>query len=346
MSNKDTPAWYFSGEESKVLGIKIARLDYADSVDINDIRKVLLDGEFDLLRIKLNASDRNSFSLLDTLNIPFYALNISNLYSIDLDKLVYPVYNPDVLHYEKYDVSKRDLLEKLIREIYKEVPGTYYINPLSEKLQHSGELEAMVDYTLSYDENFDKSKTTFFIKHADEYIGFFSIRLYDNHSEGNLFGILPEFRSKKYAHDIIRFIMQYLHDTGRKYFEVNIQLHNLPSLNTHITLGYKPVKALLNIHINSLLTKTQMKPVVRKFVFKDIFIIIEIVKLYLETINKTTLVMTAFRQSFSESLIKGNEYKLEVNVPYNNPNDILAVVKFYSQDQFCSFIYVWFSPQR
>ncbi len=200
----------------------------------------------------------------------------------------------------------------------------------------------MVKYTIDKSKDSEDSSITYFIKNEKEYIGFFNIRIYKQHAEGNLFGILEDFRGKEFAHDIINFIMQLLFDNNKKYFDVNIQLHNLPSLNTHISLGYKPIKALLNVHISSLLSKSIIEPIKQMVIYNYEINFIELITRNFKKEISKKMNLVNFKHCFADSLKLENEYELITSIPYKTKDEIYIVSKFENSEGIKSFIHLVF----
>lgn len=256
---------YFSKKESEILGVKVGRLDFVEDINTNQLLKEIVNNEYDLLRLRLSASNRNILLTLNELNIPYNILNITTLYKNSIKDINFSLeYNPS-LEFEEYTNSHKSILKNLIQKTFNDIPGTYYINPYLDHIIKGKEIEAISEYLFTFT---TPDKKAWLVKYEDHFIGFASMLIFDEYTEGVLYGILPEYRSKNFFEDFLLFSLNYLRENNKKYVLSYVQFQNIQSNRAHLNVKCVYYKPILNIHINSLLSYSYKESIIYKFIFK------------------------------------------------------------------------------
>lgn len=250
-----------SVEESKKLGVLLARGDRLPALDVDSLRKAIYAGAFDICRIKVPSSDEQTIEKLRALNMPWFihtilVRNSIDLHSEELDTRALR------LGFEEYDSSKAVLLGDIVKRAWGARTAINYTDPVYQSLIGAEmELKAAIAYAQGFDRKLDTAKRCWFIKKGDEAIGFVCGSIDGDSFEGIMYSIVPEHRGDRLAADVMLFLKRTCIEEGLRYFCNDVPYQNMPSLKSIVRESIGPVGTYLNITIDSLLT-TSVSPVV------------------------------------------------------------------------------------
>lgn len=243
-----------SVEESKKLGVLLARGDRLPALDVDLLRKAIYEGAFDFCRIKVPSSDEQTIEKLRELNMPWFIHTILVRNSIDLnnEKLDDRELR---LGFELYDANKAELLGSIVKRAWGARTAVNYTDPVYQGLiGQEKELKAAMVYAQGFDAKLDPAKRCWFIKKGDETIGFVCGSIDEDSFEGVMYSIVPEHRGDRLAADVMLFLKRMCVAEDLSFFCNDVPYQNMPSLKSIVRESIGPVGTYLNITINSLLS--------------------------------------------------------------------------------------------
>ncbi len=245
--------FYSSKEESQILGFHVARGDDSCLENPTSLVETLEKEKVDILKLNCKNPPADLYLKLDALQLDYYVLGIVQEYKSVFAK------NPDTKEYlhpsvrfEEYTLDKKELLDALIKDIFKHNTASYFKNPLLANVSDTQkQLHCLSKYIGSYCKELDASKYTH-IMYADEIpMGFISS--YKEGQGGGVVyaGILDSYVGRGYYLDLVRFIQNYGKAIEQKWGLAYAQIHHNAIQKTFAREGLKPQGYVLNIHINS-----------------------------------------------------------------------------------------------
>lgn len=238
-----------SVSESKILDIKIGRCDLIklDIVTIEKIKNEIIEGGFDICRLKLLATEPNIYSCLELLGFPYFILNINHVFEI-IPCEKYPI-NKNITFKIIGEQASVELLKTIVQNCFFDSSGNFFRNPLtSGVVSKEMELTAMTTYVVEkiHDSNY-WLRLIYFKKVP---IGFVLYKLFGDILTGELFGLVPEYRQKGLSKDIGAYV---LNEFQNRRVINHVKIQNIPSIRTHFSLGLKLTQTILNVHLVSYL---------------------------------------------------------------------------------------------
>ena len=247
---------YHSELESRILGIKVARSGRLDNFDENALLTEIIEGEYDVCKIKLLSTITDLFVRLDSLNMPYVINSLIVRSEVEITKSDSQA-NFE-LQFELFDGVKADVLKNLVKEIVANNTATNYTNTdLGKIISYESELEASAEYALGFNHLEDAGKKNWLIKMNSEYIGFVLGEINDDTFEGKLYGIIPAYRGENYSCEIMRFLKNMCFEEGLKYFTNDVVFQNVSSLKNILAESLNPIQSYIHVNINSLFSTSQ-----------------------------------------------------------------------------------------
>ncbi len=284
-----------SKEESKVLGLRIARSTNIELLKSSDLVKEIFENKFDLCRMKISLSDPTIFDVLNKLCIPY------NIFSFLIRKKVTILgninYKIPELVIVKYDKTRKNDFETILENVLHNSSAVNFTNFLYNSIvDRDLMIEASINYYINLAENDNKSN--FFLGYINnDCVGFCSFRLEDEISEGIYFGISNQYRNLGLAHEFLTYAKEQSFILGAKEFWTDTIIQNPKSLYPQINIGLVPNQTYLNVVFFPLLTRS---PEHKKYATLNSFsaLILE-VNLWIDTLNL---------KNFEIEEIKFNQY--------------------------------------
>lgn len=331
-----------SVEESKKLGVLLARGDRLPQLDVNLLRKAIYAGAFDFCRIKVPSSDELTIEKLRELNMPWFIHTILVRNSIDLNSEVLDDRELR-LGFELYDSSEAELLGSIVKRAWGARTAINYADPVYQSLiGHDKELNAAIAYAQGFDRKLDSTKRCWFIKKEDEAIGFICGSIDGDSFEGIMYSIVPEHRGDRLAADVMLFLKRNCVAEGLRYFCNDVPYQNMPSLKSIVRESIGPVGTYLNITIDSLLT-TSTAPAVKFEVEANMGkqqLAKEISERMDDMLDETYLIKDRY---FDLSLVEqAKPITVELTIPYKTDQRVQLVCKVKHNNNIVGSAYGWY----
>lgn len=245
----------FSEQESSYTKLRIGRTETLSTFNIDDFVKEIFELKLDICRLKVDISNPNIFTILDSIKFPMnmhsflidQKLNLNNIESeLEIDKDLTIV---------DYDMSKKDELLHLIKIIQESDSfNIYYENEILEKILPNNILnDVIANFQTTFDNNINKDKHCFLAYKNNKLIGFCSLQIHKKFGEAILVGIIPEYRSKDLMQNFVKIQINKTKSLACESYHVKTIAFNSRSLNTTLKQGMNINQTILNINIMPLL---------------------------------------------------------------------------------------------
>jgi hypothetical protein len=243
-----------SARESEIMNLRIGR-GSASQLDEQLLLEEIISGRYDLVKITVPSTLPDLYQRLGKLGIPYCIVGIILHYRYDCVHHEVKAYYHDNLVFEPYDASvHREMLQQFARDIFRESPGSYFINPLlASVVTHEMYLKSFEEYVLSFDQQTDPHKLTYLVKHEGRWVGFLSLTNQNRESDAAYAGVIPDRRGTGYYLDMIRFIHNWGHEVGLKWGHGYVQLQNAVVQRFYHRTDMMVHDNHLSIHINPFL---------------------------------------------------------------------------------------------
>lgn len=242
----------FYKEESDFSGFNIARADISCLEKPIQLLKELKRKKIDVIKLSCRNPSSDLYFKLNSLGLDYYILSITQEYKSIFSK------NPkqkEYLHpkliFEEYTLKNSEILESLVKEIFKNNANSYFKNPLlNDILDEKRSLEILAKYVSSYCKEIDPNKYTHIMYERKKPIGFITSFKEDDGGGVLYAGILDQYVGKGYYLDLVRFIQNYGKSIGQKWGLAYAQIHHNTIHKTFIKEGLRPQGYILNVHLN------------------------------------------------------------------------------------------------
>lgn len=322
----------FSPIESSILGLKIGRCE-SPFFDPTDIYKQVVDGQYDLCRLKVPGEDEMVSSRLNKMGLPFFFSGSIQKYKTPIRESPTGHYKYPDLVFELYDGSQDDLLKEMLIDTWGTYPIGYYRTPYLETLvTKEKEIECVFQFYKKFNLNSAyPNNRIMFMKHGSEYVGFFGLNIVDNNLETHIGGILKRYRKSGYFLDQLRYIKEFCIRHGLEHFIFGARNENGEAQRVHQFAGFQPIGSDNVFHIPSLLTLSQSDPVIKevpddipdsKMLFQYI---LKQSMLLSENILPSADGFSFHLNSFDDSLL-GAAFKIKFSFPVLTHDELLIVV--------------------
>ncbi len=240
-----------SVEESEIMGYTIARGNNETLLQTDILVQQLKQLGVDVLKLNLENTQPDLYTYLDALKLPYYMLGMVVEFKAIFKDEVIPYYNKEV-SFKEYMGEDEILFKKLVKNIFSQVAGSFYINP-SLHITNQNELQAvcLANYLCKQNIGYDPNKYTHLVYLKNELAGF--ITSYKKGTGGGVTyaGVLPQFARKALFPDIVSFIQNYGQSIGQKWGIFHSQLQNQSAMKMYCRAGLMPVGHALSVHVNA-----------------------------------------------------------------------------------------------
>ena len=245
----------FAKEESQYLGIKIGRLEQKE-LNIVDLQREILEQEYDVIKIRVPATDANMMQQLEKMSLPFSISDTVFHYKAAFQKMGFvPYINEDIV-FEIYRKEQFNLLQSIAMQTFSENYAAFFKNPILDKMvSREKKLTLFGRWAASFYTENDNGKITWLAKHKGEYIGFMAIQYTNNKSwEPVIAGVLPKYRKAGYFIDLIRSVRNYCVTHQIEWTYAKSQAQNINAYRAYVGENMSMYKMSLSVNINSLLS--------------------------------------------------------------------------------------------
>lgn len=331
----------FSANETNLLNLKVGRC-VANNFDTEILLKQILEEEYDICRLTVSADDENAIVKLEQSGLPYYYSGSITRYKTRVADLNESEFIHPDLQYEKYDGTQNELLLNLLIGTWGTYPIGYYRTPFLNKLV-TKEQEILCVFEFYKKHNLQKdypNNTIMFIKHNENYVGFFALNIIDNRLESHIGGIVEPYRKDGYFFDMQEYIRRFCVENNLKYFAFGARNENRRVNGIFQKFGYVAVDADNVFHIVPLLTFSNDKKnsvseqlVITNENTADVYTqIFEIAKKNAVDFINTATANYDFKISFLSKLFAG-KYHIVTNFPVISDGENLLVTKIYNEEK-------------
>jgi hypothetical protein len=253
-----TQTLFYSQNESDILGFKVGRCN-EDFFNPELLSQEIVEGHYDLCRLKVAAEDEMAVMKLHQMGFPFFFSGSIRRYKTRINE------NPpgDFLHptmtYEMYDGTQDDLLKEMLIGTWGTYPLGYYRSPyLCELVDKELEIESVFQfYKKSNLNSLNPNNSILFMNDGGKYVGFFALNIINGNLESHIGGILEPYRKDGYFLDMLRFIKRYCVANDLPYFIFGARNENAYVQKIFQEVGFKAIGSENVFHITPLLSHSQ-----------------------------------------------------------------------------------------
>ena len=323
----------FSTIETETLGFKIGRCN--DSFfDETELYRQITENRYDLCRVKVAAEDEFAPHRLHQTGLPAFFSGSIRRYKTKITEAPSGEYNYPDLVWELYDGSQTELLKNMLVGTWGDYPIGYYRTPyLSELTNKETEIESVFQFYKkhNYTKNYPNNSIVF-IKHGENYVGFFALNILNGNLESHVGGILATYRKGGYFLDKLRYIKEYCIKNNLQNFIFGARNENAEVQRIFQYVGFNAIGSENVFHVPALLTATSSTPVVQLFKTSEM----DFGKLYgqlyhgarslaekhLQSETKMT-----FQLNYPKLLLREAEVLIRFSVPVATDKEVLVVIR-------------------
>jgi hypothetical protein len=323
----------FSTIESNILGLKVGRCNN-DLFDESSLYSQIVEGGYDLCRLKVPADDEMASYRLNKMGMPFFFSGSIRRYKTRITENPEGNYNFPDLVFEMYNGSQDQLLKDMLIGTWGTYPIGYYRTPyVGNLVTKEREIECVFQYYKKYNLNIDyPNNSIMFIKHGDSYVGFFALNVVNNNLESHIGGILEPYRKSGYFLDKLRYIKEFCVRNNLGHFVFGARNENADVQRIFQFVGFQARGSDNVFHIPGLLTFSQRNPVLKtirleKRDFKSIYqqLLAESIMVTQDDLPKCT--GNSFQLNFPDGLPTEQFLNLRFSFPVLNNEESLMVVQ-------------------
>lgn len=330
----------FSENESKLLSLKIGRC-VTPKFNEEELLKQILENEYDICRLTVSAEDEDAVSKLEKSGLPYYYSGSITRYKTRIADLKENVFLHSDIEYIKYDGTQNDLLLRLLIGTWGTYPIGYYRSPFLNKLiTKEQEIIAVCEFYKKHNlqKNFPNN-TIMFMKHKDNYVGFFALNIIDDRLESHIGGIVEPYRADGYFFDMQEYIRRFCVEHKLKYFAFGARNENRRVNEIFQKFGYKAVDADNVFHIASLLKHTTAEnkiyasiDITNNDTSSIYYQLMEESKKNLNTVIRNDATNITFKINNLKKLTAGN-YELVTTFPVVSADECMMTIKIYDVER-------------
>lgn len=340
---------HFSANESNLLHLKVGRC-VSTRFDEKAVLHQILEEEYDICRLTVSSGDEDAVTKLERTGLPYFYSGSITRYKTAIAELQENEFiHPDIV-YENYDGTQNDLLLQLLIGTWGTYPIGYYRSPFLNKLvTKEQEIIAVCEFYKKHNLQTDfPNNTIMFMKHNDNYVGFFALNIIEDRLESHIGGIIEPYRKDGYFFDMQEYIRRFCIQNKLRYFVFGARNENRRVNEIFQKYGYKAVDADNVFHIASLLNHTTSGKKIHSsikitddeysVVYSQLF---EECKKNLLSTTGSMLANTSFKINNLTNLNKDN-YELICTFPVVTSNEIMMSIKICNtENKLVSFGYLY-----
>ena len=245
----------FSKNESDLLNLKIGRC-VSSNFSEHKLLQQIISGEYDICRLTVSSEDEDAVTKLEKTGLPYYYSGSITRYKTRIEELPERQFIHNDLEYEKYDGSQNELLLRLLIGTWGTYPIGYYRTPFLNQLV-TKEKEILCVFEFYKEHNLQKNypnNSIMFIRHKENYVGFFALNIIEDRLESHIGGIVEPYRDGGYFFDMQEYIRRFCIENKLAYFCFGARNENRRVNSIFQKYGYKAIAADNVFHIASMLS--------------------------------------------------------------------------------------------
>ncbi len=310
----------YSSSESSICGLRIGRSVLIDRLDPAQLLDEIFALDLDVCKLKLNLEDPEVYDKLDKLHMPYEIYSVLARQTIDLTS-EHAAYTP-ALKFVLYTSELKPILTEALNKILPSNTGVYYKSDLYNGLfPGDSDLNAFREYYYSFDNDVHTSRYLFLAYFEEVCVGFFCMEKHETEMEVLMMGVIPEYRNRKFSHDISRFVHKSSAMLNCTKLSENSVLLNPRSINTTLKTGMTVSGAYLNVNIFPLLNKNNFEVGSVNCTPSEI---ISKIKQFIREIPALQQ-KKIFIHTVKTNIDKAMAHTYKITIPYTDDHSMLAV---------------------
>ena len=333
----------FAKEESEYLGIKIGRLEQKQ-LNIADFLSEILQQEYDVIKIRVPATDANMMQHLDEISLPYSISDTVFHYKAAFEKMGFVPYVNKGIVFEMYRKEQFNLLQQIAMQTFSENYGAYFTHAIFDKIVlREKKLQLFGRWAASFYTENDNGKLAWLAKHKGKYIGFMAIqRINDKEWEPVIAGVLPKYRKAAYFIDLIRSVRNYCVQHNIAWTYAKSQAQNINAYRAYVGENMSMHKMSVSVNINSLLCYSSEKKMVKTISIsskKNTFL--ETAQHYIFQNYGESAMIEKTLQTVLKEFSEPQKAEIHILTSYENEKKALKVFKFYVSEKIVAVVYVF-----
>ncbi|HNF48933.1 MAG TPA: hypothetical protein PKO18_04920 [Chitinophagales bacterium] len=230
----------YSHYESEILNLKVGRC-VTEQLDINSFNKQLTEEAYDLIRLTVASDDEFIIDKLYSAGIPyFFAAGITR-YKTAIERIPVAPYINEGIEFVEFDGTQTQLLYDMIKATLGNYPIGYFRTPiLKEIISKEMEIEVLYEfYKFNNLKTNNINNSMMFIKHQENFVGYFALNILPDRLESHIGGIREPFRTNGYFVDMQEFIKRYCIQNQLTYFCFGARNENSRAQHIFQKYGYQ-----------------------------------------------------------------------------------------------------------
>lgn len=241
----------FSSYESELLGLRIGRLT-TDLIDADVLFQTLESGQYDLIKVNIDAADPELYYKLNSLQRPFYILSMLQEYRVNVKRLkIKPLLHANAHLDPLCDENEPELL-RLVRDCFAETPGSYFLNPgLADYYDPGKQAALLARYIANFRPERQAGHYCHLLRYRGSYVGFMAHTYIEGTGYAHYAGVDPATRQPGFYVDLMRFVQNFAIGQQINWGYTSAQIQNTVAHKVYVREDMVPYRAMLNIHINN-----------------------------------------------------------------------------------------------
>ncbi|HUH73269.1 MAG TPA: hypothetical protein VLZ75_02570 [Chitinophagales bacterium] len=317
-----------SQNETDILGFKVSRCNEED-VNEQQLLNEIIEGRYDICRLKLPAEDEMISMKLESLGIPFFFSGSIRRYRTKIiEKPSGDFFHPQMT-YEMYDGSQEELLMEMLKGTWGDYPLGYYRAPyLCELVNKEVEIESVFNFYKKNNLNSLHPKNSImFMNDQGNYVGFFALNHVSGELESHIGGILEPYRKGGYFLDMLRYIKNYCVDQKLSHFVFGARNENAIVQKIFQDVGFRPIGSENVFHILSFMSLSQVDKVVLNSHEDDFGTLLRIVNEYATQYFSDFYISKIQSSEINRKQEKNDLYQLIVSMPIKTEQFFLVLIQ-------------------
>ena len=244
----------YSKNESETLQLKVGRCN-TNGFSASQLKEELINGSYDLCRVKVGANDEDVVSRLEQLGFPSFFSGSIRRYRTPIKMQSKIAFKNKGLSFVSYEPQLDELLYQMLKDTWGEYPIGYYRSPILNQLCNKDiELKSVFNFYRERNNHLNYPANSIqFIKHDGEFVGFFAMNKVGSHLESHIGGILSTFQGNDYFYDMLAFIKNYCLEENLSHFVFGARNENAKVQKIFQNAGFVPIGTENVFHVVSLL---------------------------------------------------------------------------------------------